>query len=94
LKPTDLEFRRVYPDGTPIAGIPYKVTFADGSTRSGVTDANGLARQSGVPEGAASVVYGLDPNTPTASITMEVDDDFKRLFELGASIDSDGQSRP
>ena len=84
LKPTDLEFRRVYADGTPIAGIPYKLTFADGSKRSGVTDASGLARQAAVPPGAASVVYGLDPNPPQASIQMEVDEDFKRLFEQQA----------
>ena len=80
MQPTDLEFRRVYADGTPIAGIPYKATFADGSKRSGVTDTSGLARQAGVPSGAASIVYGLDPNPPKASIQMEVDDDFKQLF--------------
>ena len=84
LKPTELEFRRVYADGSPIAGIPYKLAFADGSKRSGVTDAAGLARQTDVPPGAASVVYGLDPNRPQASIQMEVDDDFMRLFEQQA----------
>jgi type VI secretion system secreted protein VgrG len=84
LKPTDLEFRRIYSDGSPIAGIPYKLTFADGSKRSGLTDASGLARQAAVPPGTASVVYGLDPNPPQASIQMEVDEDFRRLFEQQA----------
>lgn len=84
LKPTDLEFRRTYADGTPIAGLPYTVTFADGSTRRGATDASGLARQAAVPVGAASVVYGLDPNRPSASVQMDVDDDLKRLFAFTA----------
>ena len=81
LKPDDLEFRRVYTDGTPIAGEPYVATFADGSTRRGVTDAAGLAHLSAVPPGSAVVVYGLDPDKPKADITMEVDADFKTLFE-------------
>jgi type VI secretion system secreted protein VgrG len=80
LKPDDLEFRRVYADGTPIVGAPYVATFADGSTRKGVTDAAGLVHLAAVPPGSASVVYGLDPNTPKADIAMEVDADFKKLF--------------
>ena len=84
MKPTDMEFRRVYADGSPIAGIPYKATFADGTVRTGATDANGLVRLAGVPAGTASVVYGLDPNAPKASIQMEVDDDFQRLIKAGA----------
>ena len=62
----------------------YKLTFADGSVRHGTTDSSGLARQANVPAGTASVVYGLDPNPPQASVQMEVDDDFKRLFQAGA----------
>lgn len=80
IAPTDLEFRRVYADGSPIAGIPYKATFADGSSRSGATDASGLASLSAVPAGAASVVYGLDPNPAKADIQMDVDDDLKFIF--------------
>ncbi|MBI5256100.1 MAG: type VI secretion system tip protein VgrG [Burkholderiales bacterium] len=85
LKPNELEFRRVYPDGTPIPGLPYTVTFSDGSQRKGRTDTAGLARQAGVPPGAASVIYGLDPNTPAASVQLAVDDDFQRLFGLGST---------
>lgn len=83
LKPTDLEFRRTYPDGTPIPALPFTVTFSDGSQKKGTTDASGLARFSDVPPGTASVVYGLDPNKPEASVQLELDDDFGKLFAAG-----------
>ncbi|MBH9578868.1 type VI secretion system Vgr family protein [Inhella proteolytica] len=83
LKPTDLEFRRLYPDGTPIPNLPYTATLPDGSQRRGATDKSGLARLSGVTCGVVQVVYGLDPNKPEAVVQMEVDEDILKLFEAG-----------
>ena len=80
MRPTELEFRRVYADGSPIAALPYTVTLANGEERRGVTDGAGLVLLSGVPGGSASVVYGLDPNPAQASIALEVDPDFQQLF--------------
>jgi len=82
LKPTELEFRRVYADGTPIAGIPYRVTLPDGSVREGACNAAGLAQLGGVQPGSAEVVYGLDPNPPKVSVTMEVDPDLLQLLRF------------
>ncbi len=44
----DLEFRRVYWDGVPIANIPYTVTLSDDSTRKGTTDGSGLGLHTSV----------------------------------------------
>ncbi len=88
--PLNLEFRRVYWDGTPVPGVPYTVTLADGTIREGSTDETGLARENDVEPGAASVTYRSDPNPPTASIQMEVDAAFQDLFSIG----TDGGKRP
>lgn len=76
----DLEFRRVYWDGTPIPNIPYKVTLADGSTRLGTTDGNGLGSHTQVVPGYAKVVYGENKNPAKASVGTDVDPDFQELF--------------
>jgi type VI secretion system secreted protein VgrG len=81
--PQDLEFRRVYASGDPIAGIPYTAKLADGSTRSGTTDGNGLAKQSAVPAGPVVVEYGKDPNKAESSAHNDVDDDLKKIFSFG-----------
>jgi uncharacterized Zn-binding protein involved in type VI secretion len=78
----ELQTRRVYADGSPIANVPYTATFSDGSTRSGTTDADGFVNESGVPNGAVTLAYGLDPNPPKANIQMNVDDDFQTFFSL------------
>ncbi len=82
LKPTDLEVRRVYEDGTPIASMPYKATFTDGSVRQGTTNADGMIKESDVAAGAVTVEYGKDTNPPKAHVEMDVDDDLQRLFSL------------
>lgn len=76
----DLEFRRVYWDGTPMPNIPYTVTLSDGSTRKGTTDGSGLGAHSSVPPGYAHVVYGENKNPAKANVGMDVDSDFKELF--------------
>ena len=76
----DLEFRRVYWDGTPIPNIPYTVTLSDGSTRKGTTDGNGLGAHSKVPPGYAKVVYGENKNPAKGSVGTDADPDFQELF--------------
>ncbi len=78
----DLEFRRVYWDGTPIANLPYTVTLSDGSTRKGTTDASGLGSHTSVPDGMAQVVYGENKNPAASSVDTSVHDDFQELFNL------------
>jgi type VI secretion system secreted protein VgrG len=81
-KPTDLEVRRVYSDGTPIKNLPYTATFTDGSVRKGVTNAAGMIKESDVPTGAVTVAYGKDTNQPTAHTQVDVDADLQHLFKL------------
>jgi hypothetical protein len=50
----------------PIAGAAYTVTFADGSVRQGVLDAQGFARLEDVPSGQAKVEYHYDPSAQAA----------------------------
>ena len=48
------------PDGAPVAGESYRVTFADGSVREGMLDADGMARFEDVPPGPPAVeIIGL-----------------------------------
>ena len=54
----ELDYR--YSDMTAVVGATYKVTFADGSSRSGKLDGKGFARLDGVPKGPYDVVYGED----------------------------------
>lgn len=80
----DLEFRRVYWDGTPMPKIPYTVTLADGSKRSGTTDGSGLGSHTGVAPGQATVVYGPDTNTAKSSVSHEPDDDIQKILSFKA----------
>ncbi|MEE2730537.1 MAG: type VI secretion system tip protein TssI/VgrG [Pseudomonadota bacterium] len=49
-------------DGGPAANLPYRVTLADGSVRSGTLDANGQCSLDGLPPGTASVEYAEEVN--------------------------------
>lgn len=52
-----VEFALVSADGDPIANEPYEVKLADGSTRSGTTDANGMAYLAGIKPGSCEVTF-------------------------------------
>ncbi len=78
----NLEFRRVYWDGTPIPNLTYTVVLPDGSNSGGRTDSTGYACHRGVTPGDAMVTYGLDPNPPKCAVTMEVDEDLVKLFGM------------
>jgi type VI secretion system VgrG family protein len=58
-----LVFERRYHDDEPLAGAPYEITFADGSSRTGKLDGSGRAILEGVPAGAAEVRFGAMPGT-------------------------------
>jgi hypothetical protein len=55
-----LELNYRWDDLQPMVGAPYKVTFADGTSREGKLDAQGSARLEAVPNSVATVVYGED----------------------------------
>lgn len=55
-----LELNYRWDDMQPMVGAPYKVTFADGTSREGKLDAKGFVRLEGVPNSIATVVYGED----------------------------------
>lgn len=60
LPPEDVELHFHYDDLSPVASAPYKITFADGSTRQGTLDAQGYALEKAVPKGSYTVEYGED----------------------------------
>ena len=55
-----LELNYRWDDLQPMVGAPYKVTFADGTSREGKLDASGFARLESIPNSIATVVYGED----------------------------------
>jgi type VI secretion system secreted protein VgrG len=78
---TDLEFRRIYADGSPVAGCQYIATLDDGTTRSGTLNAEGYVRLTGLPTGmGARIRYLDDPNPHKASITAEHDSDMNDVM--------------
>ena len=85
----NVEFRRTYWDGAPIANLPYTLTLADGTKKTGRTDGSGFAQHSGVRAGAASVVYGDNKNTPKSSATIAIHDDFADLAAAATPATSD-----
>ena len=73
---TELEFRHVYADGTPIAGCRYIAQLSNGDCLEGRLDADGYARLSGLPAGThAQVRYWDDPNLYRATQTVAADSD-------------------
>ena len=49
-------------DGTPMRGIEYELTFADGTKRSGALDGSAQQRAEAVPWGEAKLVYKNKPS--------------------------------
>lgn len=81
LQNTDIEFRHVTDWGAPLAGATYKATLSDGSVRTGVLDAQGVARISGVPaETTAKVEYKYHPLQAKSHVDTQLDDDLHELL--------------
>ncbi len=59
--PRTIELNRHYDDLFPIAGAPYKVTFAGGNVRQGQLDDDGHSSLMGVPNESYLVEFGEDP---------------------------------
>ncbi|WP_229510421.1 type VI secretion system Vgr family protein [Pseudoduganella plicata] len=66
-----------YEDLVPVAHAPYKITFADGTSRSGTLDAKGYALVSNVPPGDYHVEYGEEP-VPWLPPALEPDPELER----------------
>jgi type VI secretion system secreted protein VgrG len=80
---TDLEFRRIYADGSPVAGCRYVALLDNHRQQRGMLDADGYVRLSGLSAGTGGRIQYLDDPNPHSSIhTVAVDDD---LAELVAS---------
>ena len=56
-----IELNQHYDDLEPRKNVPYKLTFSDGSVRTGTLDDNGFARIDAVPPGVAKLKLGEDP---------------------------------
>ncbi len=52
--------------GTPMAGVPYTLHFADGRQKKGTLDADGMAEERNLPDSVAKVVYHNDPSARDA----------------------------
>lgn len=61
IQPSDIEFRYAYHDSEPVKAAAYKAIFADGTTKTGVLDAEGHARIENAPSTVATIIYGKDP---------------------------------
>jgi len=44
-----------------MAGVPYTLHFADGQTKEGTLDGNGMAEERNLPDTVSKVVYHNDP---------------------------------
>lgn len=51
---------RLYADGSPVKGAPYKIKLSDGSIKRGTLDDEGRARVEGVKRGEAEIEIGED----------------------------------
>jgi type VI secretion system secreted protein VgrG len=77
---TDLEFRRIYPDGSPVAGCRYVAWLDNYRQQRGMLDADGYVRLSGLSAGTGGRIRYLDDPNPHSSIhTVAVDDDLAEL---------------
>ena len=92
---------RLYHDGSPVKGAPYKVRLANGAIEQGRLDDQGLARIDGVVPGAASIEIGEDerdwtieqPDTPVPNPAFGKELTIEQLMALGSLADfSDGEA--
>ena len=61
IKPWEMELRYLYHDGEPVKAATYKAVFPDGSTKTGVLDAEGYAKLENTSSPTAQITYGKDP---------------------------------
>jgi type VI secretion system secreted protein VgrG len=66
-----IEVERRYFDSSPVQGAPVKISFADGSVRTGHLDASGRLRLEGVKSGLASIEIGEDTRSWTPDAVDE-----------------------
>ncbi|MGF6606385.1 uncharacterized protein (DUF2345 family) [Paraburkholderia sp. WSM4175] len=79
---TDLEYRRIYPDGSPVPGASYVARLDSGAVHRGTLDAEGYMRLSGLPAGTgAQVRYLDDPNSHSSIHTVAADDDLNDVMQ-------------
>lgn len=84
---SELEFRRVYADGSPMPNIAFTAHMPDGTTQKGTTDADGLARFDGVPDGRVAVEYEADRNPVESMVNMEfLTDEINKLLSYGQGL--------
>lgn len=60
--------------GKAMAGVPYTLKFADGTSRQGKLDGDGHAREEKIPPGSARVIYHNDPNAHDETDEHHLDD--------------------
>ncbi|WP_198263084.1 DUF6531 domain-containing protein [sulfur-oxidizing endosymbiont of Gigantopelta aegis] len=75
----ELQYRYDDIDKTPASQVPYTLTFADKSTRSGILDAQGYVLEDAVPVGPVKVQYG-DPSQDDAEAD-KLRADFKKSLD-------------
>jgi type VI secretion system secreted protein VgrG len=79
---TDLEFRRIYPDGSPVSGASYVARLDNRTVQRGTLDAEGYMRLSGLSAGmGAKVRYLDDPNSHKSIHTVAADDDMNDVMQ-------------
>jgi len=61
IRPSDFEFRYTYHDGEPVKAATYKAIFADGTTKTGVLDAEGHVKIENAPSATATIIVEKDP---------------------------------
>lgn len=81
LQTNELEFRHLTDWGEPLAGAAYKATLSDGSVRTGILDALGVARISGLPQGVgAKIEYDYQPLPASSTVASELHQDVHELL--------------
>jgi type VI secretion system secreted protein VgrG len=76
IRKSDLEFRHLTNWGEPFAGAAYKAILSDGSVRKGTLDAQGIARITGLPPGAAAKIeYDYKPLQAGSTVDTEMHED-------------------
>lgn len=66
-----IEVERRYFDGAAVQGAPVKITFSDGSVRTGKLGADGLLRVEGVEAGLADIEIGEDERDWTPDVVEQ-----------------------
>jgi type VI secretion system secreted protein VgrG len=90
LPPASLEVQQLYHDDEGVQAAPFVATLGDGSRRSGITDAAGIARLDGLPPGPVNIQFEPDgrawarldgQDNPGAISPAPGDSDIDRLID-------------